>query len=71
MANSLPVENLLPQNVVSTINYFQEFTEVAESGAPSCSRPHPATDNIVGDGRTNWLVAPPTLNRVVPPEIQV
>ena len=44
MARSLPVENLLPQNVGSIINYLQSFTEVAQWGAPSCSRPQPATD---------------------------
>ena len=31
-------------------------------GTPSCSRPQPATDNGVRDGRSNWLVvATPTL----------
>ena len=39
MARSLPVENLLPQNVSSIINYLQQFTEVAQWGAPSCSQP--------------------------------
>ena len=43
-----PVENLLPQNADSIINYL---------------RPQPATDNGVRDGRSNWLVAPPTLYR--------
>ena len=33
----------------------------------SCSQPQPATDNVVRDGRSNWLVAPPTLMGV-PPE---
>ena len=60
MARSLPVENLLPQNVGSIINYLQ-YTEAAQRGTPSCSQPQPATDNGVGDGRSNWLVAPPTL----------
>ena len=45
MARSLPVENLLSQNVGSIINYLQQFTEVAQWGAPSCSQPQPATDN--------------------------
>ena len=53
MARSLPVENLLPQNVGSIMNYLQEFTEVAKWGAPSWSRPYPATDNGVRDGRSN------------------
>ena len=71
MAKSLPVENLLPQNVGSIINYLQLFTEAAQWGAPSCSQPQPATDNGVRDGRSNWLVAPPTLHRAVPPELHV
>ena len=61
MARSLPVENLLPHNARSIINYLQKSTEVAQWGTPSCSRPQPATDNGVRDGRSNWLVAPPTL----------
>ena len=61
MARSLPVENLLPQNVESIINYLQSSTEVAQSGTPSCSRPQPAMDNGVKDGRSNWLVALLTL----------
>ena len=28
-------------------------------------------DNGVRDGRSNWLVAPPTLHRAVPPELHV
>ena len=61
MARSLPVENLLPQNVGSIINYLQWCTEATQWEAPSCSQPQPATDNGVRDGRSNWLVAPPTL----------
>ena len=53
MARSLPVENLLPQNVVSIINYLQKYTEAAQWGTPSCSQPQPATDNGVRDGRSN------------------
>ena len=34
-------------------------TEVAQLGSPSCSRPQPATDNGVRDGRSNWLVVTP------------
>ena len=34
------------------------ITELAQSGTPRCSRPQPATDNGVRDGRSNWLVAP-------------
>ena len=37
------------------------ITEVAQWGAPSCSQPQPAKDNGVRDGRSNRLVAPPTL----------
>ena len=40
------------------IKLLAVITEVAEWGTPSCS---PATDNIVRDGRSNWLVALPTL----------
>ena len=47
------------------------ITEVAKWGAPSCSQPQPATDNGIRDGRSNWLVAPPTLHRAVPPELHV
>ena len=47
------------------------FTEVAQWGAPSCSQPQPATDNGVRDGRSNWLVVPPTLHRAVPTESHI
>ena len=47
------MENLVPQNVGSIINYLQYSTEVAKLGTPSCSRPQPATDNGVRDGRSN------------------
>ena len=68
MARSLPVENLLPQNVGSIINYLQQCTEAAHWGTPSCCQPQPATDNGVRDGRSNWLVAPPP-SWAVPPEL--
>ena len=35
-------------------------TEVAQWGTPICSRPQPATDNGVRDGRFNWLITPTT-----------
>ena len=37
------------------VNYqlLPVFTEVAQWGAPSCSRPQRATNNCVGDGRSN------------------
>ena len=47
------------------------ITEVAQWGAPSCNQPQPATDNGIREGRSNWLVAPPTLRRAVPPELHV
>ena len=47
------------------------ITEVAQWGAPSCSQPQPAMDNGIRDGRSNWLVAPSTLHRAVPPELHV
>ena len=57
--------NLLPQNVGSIINYWQQSTEVAQWGTPSCSRPQPATDIRVRDGtptqltgRTHTLIMP-------------
>ena len=53
MARSLPVENLLPQNVGSIINYLQLSTDVAQWGTPSCSQPQPATNNGIRDGRSN------------------
>ena len=53
MARSLPVENLLPQNVGPIINYLQQSTEVAQWGTPSCSRLHPATDNGTRVGTFN------------------
>ena len=53
MAKSIPVENLLPQNVGSIINTCSNFTEVAPWGAPSCNQPQPAVDNGVGDSRSN------------------
>ena len=49
----------------------RSFTEVAQWGTPSCSQPQPAMDNGVRDGRSNWLVAPPTLHRALPPELHV
>ena len=33
--------------------------EVSQWGAPSCSRPKPATNNGVKDGRSNWLAVIP------------
>ena len=46
------MENLLPQNVGSIINYLQ-YTEAAQWGTPGCKQPQPATDNGVRDGRSN------------------
>ena len=45
------------------VNYqlLAVIIEVAQWGTPSCSRPQPATDNDIRDGRSNWLVALPTL----------
>ena len=71
MARSLPVENLLPLNVGSIIEYLQNATEVAKCGALSCSRPQPATDNGVRDGRSNWQVVTLTLYKAVPFELRV
>ena len=53
MARSLPVENLLPQNMGSMINYLQQCTEAAQWGTPGCSQPQSATNNGVKDGRSN------------------
>ena len=79
MAMGLSKENLQPQNVGSVINYLEQFTEVIywsnfvvqKYGNPCCSRPQLATDNGVRDGKSNWLVAPSTLHRAVPPELHV
>ena len=58
MARRLPVEN-----TERGVNYqlLAVITEVAQWGTPSCSRPQPATDNGVRDGRSSSLVAPPSL----------
>ena len=53
MARSLPVENLLPQFGVNNYQQLGVITKVAQWGTPSCSRPQPATDNGVRDGRSN------------------
>ena len=37
------MENLLPENVGSIINYMLESTEVTQWGTPSCSRPKSAS----------------------------
>ena len=68
---SLTVENLLPQNVGSFINYLQfTATEVAQWDAPSCIRPQPATYNGVRDAGSNWLIITPTIYTVqYPPEL--
>ena len=36
------------------------ITEVPQWGTLSCSRPQPATDIGFRDGRSNWLISPPT-----------
>ena len=59
MAWSLTVENLLPQ--IRAPQLLALITEVAQGGTHSFSRPQLATENGVRDGRSNWLVAPPTL----------
>ena len=46
--------------------YLQQYTEVAQCGTPSCSRPQPATENGVRDGRSNLLVALPTFMGSMP-----
>ena len=45
------------------VNYqlLAVITEVAQWRIPTCSRPQPATYNGVSDGRSNCLVALPTL----------
>ena len=54
------------------VNYqlLAVITEVAQWRTPSCSRPQPATDKGVSDGRSNWVVAPPP-TWAVPPELHV
>ena len=60
------MENLLPQNVGSIIDYLSESTEAAQWGTPSCSRIQPATDHGVRDCRSNCLVSPPPPWAVTP-----
>ena len=50
------------------INYLQQFIRVAQWGTLSCSKPQPATNNGVRDGRSNWLVGrtPPPSCAVLP-----
>ena len=49
------VENLLPQFVWSINNYLQQCYWSTQSAAQGCSRPKPATDNGVRDGRFKLL----------------
>ena len=65
MARSPPKWNLLPLFVGSIINNFSNITEEAQWATPSCSRPQPATNNGVRDGRFNCLSVTPTLYRAV------
>ena len=58
MGRSLPVENLLPQNVESIIDYFAVIYWSSPIGTLSCSWLQLATGNGVRDGSSNWLVAP-------------
>ena len=53
MARRLQVENQLPQNVGTIINYLQPSTKVAQWETPNCSRPQPTTVNGVRDGIFN------------------
>ena len=55
------------------VNYqlLAVITEVAQWGTLSCSRPQPAMDNAIRDGRCNWLVAPPPPSWGVPPEVHI
>ena len=50
------------------INYFSNATEVDKWGTPSCHQPHPSTNNIVRDNRSNWLAQTPTYFRTEAPE---
>ena len=63
------MENLLPQNMGSIINYLQ-CTEVAKLGTPSCSKQPSATDNDVrAVDPIDWSQPPPSW--AVPPERHV
>ena len=44
-----------------------QATEAAPWVTHSFSRPQPATENSVSDGRSNWLSVAPALYRAVPP----
>ena len=54
-ARSLPTECGVNYQLLAVI------TEVSQWKTPSCSRPQPATDNVVGDGWSNFQVATLTL----------
>ena len=71
MARSLPVENRLTHNVGLLSTTCSNANEVAQWGAPSCSRPQPATNNCISDGRSNDWPLPSTLHRAVHPELHV
>ena len=53
MSRSPPVEKLLPQFVGQLSTNCSDATEVAQWGAPSCSRAQLAVDNGVRDFRSN------------------
>ena len=59
MARSPPVENLIPQFVWLIIKYCSNTTETTQWAAPSCNRPHPATDYDISDGTYNRLAVTP------------
>ena len=71
MAKSLPVENLLPQNMGQISTNCSNATEVTQRGAPSCGRPQPATDNGVIDRRYNWMTVTLHHTQEVPLELHV
>ena len=64
------MENRLPLNVGSIINYLQYSTKVAQWGTPSCSRSQPVTDNAVRVvDQIDCSHTPPAW--AVPPELHV
>ena len=66
MAGSPPEENQLQLFVEQLSTTSSNDTEVAKLATPSSTRPHPAVDNGVRDGRPiNWPLPPIPLERLV------
>ena len=72
MARSLRVENLLPQNVGSIINYLQSCYWSSQMGSSQLqSTTTSYMDNGVRDGRSCKLAVTPALHMAVSPELNI